>query len=296
MYIYVDVLFCVNVIMNAIILLITAWLARISFAWVRIVLAACWGALYVIGGALPELAFLYSPIIKLFISFSIIFIAFGLKTWKAFLLQIAMFYVTSFILGGAVLGWLFFWYSGDLFTQTEKEKSVSVLLLIGGIFSCLTLLFIVTKFVLNRMLRQRTLYQTEAKYSDKSVAFTAMLDTGNALYTILGRRPVVLVNQTTLEKLMDDCVARHLKDCPSEQWFESLEACGDTAWLSRVQIIPYRAVGTNSLLLGFRPDKLIIKTESGIVETDNVVLGLYQGELANNDMYQALLHPAILKV
>ncbi|MPN10636.1 Sporulation sigma-E factor-processing peptidase [bioreactor metagenome] len=207
-----------------------------------------------------------------------------------------MFYITSFILGGAVLGWLFFWCSGDPFAQMSKGKSVSWVLLIGGIIVCLILMFFVKKFVLNRMLCQRTLYQTEARYNTKRVVFTAMLDTGNALYTIMGRRPVVLVNQTTIEKLMDDCVAKFLKECPSEQWFESLEACGDAGWLSRVQIIPYRAVGTNSLLLGFRPDILVIKTESGVIETDNVVLGLYRGELSNKDMYQALLHPAILKV
>ncbi|MGI6093614.1 MAG: sigma-E processing peptidase SpoIIGA [Veillonellaceae bacterium] len=295
MYVYVDVLLCVNVIMNTILLIITAWLARISFAWWRVILAACLGALYVIGGALLEFAIFYTPIFKLFVSFSLIFIAFEFKTWRAFLLQIAVFYITSFILGGAVLGWLFFWCSGNPFSQLGKEISTSWILLTGGIFVCFALLSIVTKFVLNRMLRQRTLYQTEAKYNDKSVVFTAMLDTGNALYTILGRRPVVLVNQTTIEQLMDDCVAKFLKDCPSEQWFENLEACGDDAWLSRVQIIPYQSVGINNLLLGFRPDILVIKTERGIIETDNVVLGLYRGELAKNNMYQALLHPAILK-
>lgn len=296
MYIYVDVLFCVNVVMNTIILIITAWLVRTSFAWWRVTFAACLGALYVIGGAIQELSMFYTPLFKLSVSFLIIFTVFGFKTWKAFLLQIAMFYIISFILGGAVLGWLFFVCSEDPFSQLGKENSVSSILLIGGISVCLTLLIIVTKFVLNRMLRQRTLYQAEAKYNDKSIIFTAMLDTGNALYTILGRRPVVLVNQTTVEKLMEDCVARFLKDCPSEQWFENLEACGDAAWLSRVQIIPFRAVGINNLLLGFRPDILLIKTESGVVETDNVVLGVYRGELAKDDMYQALLHPAILKV
>jgi stage II sporulation protein GA (sporulation sigma-E factor processing peptidase) len=65
MYIYVDVVFCINIIMNTIILLTTAWLARISYVWWRVLLAAAWGAVYVIGGVMPQLALFYTPVFKL---------------------------------------------------------------------------------------------------------------------------------------------------------------------------------------------------------------------------------------
>lgn len=296
MYVYVDIILAINVSMNMIILLLTAWVGRIPYTWWRVLLAAAWGAAYVVAGARPELAFFYTVPLKLIMSISIIVIAFGFKCWKAMFLQIAVFYVVSFVLGGAILGWFFFWYSGDPFMYASRLEQASWILLAGGSLLCIALLFLITKFVLNRMLRQRTLYQAEARYNDKSVVFTALLDTGNALYTIIGRKPVVLVNQKTLEVIMDERAARFLHEYPPEQWLEKLDTCGDDAWLSRIHVIPYRAIGSNSMLLGFRPDGLTVKTENRIVATSNVVLGLYQGNLAHDDMYQALLHPAILTV
>lgn len=294
MYIYADVVFIVNLMMNTLILLLTAWLARISYIWWRILAASSLGSIYVIGGVMPELAIFYTPIFKLILSITIIWLAFGFKNWRTLLIQIGLFYITSFVLGGAVLGWLFFWHSKDLLAGVGKLP-VSGWLLFGGSLLSLILLFSVSKFVLNRMLRRCTLFQAKAKYKDKCVMFTGMLDTGNALYTILGRRPVVLVNQSVLENILDDCVKKYLHDYPVEEWFQHLEFCGDTAWLERVQIIPYRAVGNASFILGFRPDRLIIHTGSGIIETDNVVLGVYHGALSSEEMYQALLHPAILQ-
>lgn len=296
MYVYVDIILAINVCMNTILLLLTAWVGRITYTWWRVLLAAVWGAAYVVVGARPELAFFYTVPLKLIMSISIILIAFGFKCLKALFLQIAVFYVVSFVLGGAILGWSFLWYSGDPFIYTHRLEQVSWILLAGGSLLCIALLFLITRFVLNRMLRQRVLYQVEARCNDKSVAFTALLDTGNALYTIIGRKPVVLVNQEILEDIMDERATRFLHDNPPEQWLERLDTYGDDAWLARIHVIPYRAVGSNSMLLGFRPDGLTVKIENQIVETSNVVLGLYQGNLAHDDMYQALLHPAILNV
>lgn len=296
MSIYVDVVFFINMIMNIVILLITTWLARFSIVWWRVLLAACWGAVYVIFSMLPQLSLLYSPLAKLLVSVSIIIICFGFKNLKTLVWQIGIFYITSFILGGAVLGWLFFWHAHSPYLKLSNITPPTLILLFTSSSFCLVVLFMLAKFVLNRMLNVHKLYHTEARYKDKSVAFTAMLDTGNSLYTILGRRPVVLVDQTTIEKIVTDCVARFLHECPSEKVFECLEECGDAEWLSRVQVIPYRAIGSSNLILGFRPDGLSIKTEDGIIETDNVVLGLYCGNLSNSGLYQALLHPAILKV
>lgn len=299
MQIYVDILFAVNLIMNSLILLLTAFVARAHYVWWRLLTAAIAGSVYVIAGVVPQLEFFYTVPCKLMASFLIVILAFGPKTIRIQFLLVAIFYIISFVLGGAVVGWLFFWESGNMFIglrELGQYGGISWRMLMGGSLLCATILFLIIRVVLNRMLCQRTLYQAEVLYDNKSVALNAMLDTGNALYTIVGRKPVVLVDQLTLEKVLNECVSEYLQENSPEEWVEKLEACKDENWISRIQIIPYKAVGSCSMLLGFRPDCIRVKTDKGDIETSDVVLGIYHGTLSNNGMYEALLHPAVINM
>lgn len=299
MYVYVDILFVVNLIMNSIILLLTAWVARVPYVRWRLVLASLAGSVYVIAGVLPQLNFIYTVPGKFIASVIIVSLAFKYKSLGMQALLVIVFYIISFVLGGAVVGWLFFLESGKLFIDVKElgqYGKISWEVLTGGSLLCATMLYLVIRIILKRMLCQRTLYQAEVIYNNKSVVLNAMLDTGNGLYTIIGRKPVVLVNQLTLEKILNECVADYLRKNSPEEWFEKLEACNDENWLSRVQIIPYQSVGSSSMLLGFRPDCIKVKTDKGNIETSDVVLGIYHGALSNNGMYEALLHPAVVNM
>lgn len=299
MYIYVDILFAVNLIMNTLILLLTAWVTRAHYVWWRLIVASFVGSVYAIAGVLPQLGFFYTVPCKFVASLLIVLIAFGPKTIRIQAVLVAIFYLISFVLGGAVVGWLFFWESGNNFIglkELGQYGGISWGMLTGGSLISATMIFLIIRVVLKRMLCQRTLYQAEVIYDNKSVALKAMLDTGNGLYTIVGRKPVVLVNQLTIEKVLNECVSEYLRKNSQEEWLEKLEACNDENWLLRVQVIPYKAVGSCSMMLGFRPDCIKVKTDKGDIETSDVVLGIYHGALSNNGMYEALLHPAVVNM
>lgn len=299
MYVYVDVVFIINVIMNSIILLLTAWTIRVNCKLWRLLLAALAGAVYVLAGLFLQTQILFEPFSKIMVSFVIVVMAFGRRPLRILLLFVGVFFVVSFMLGGAVLGWLFFWQSGNLMQSIGKFKAglsmISWRYLVGGGVFGAVLLGAMLKNAVKRLICSKTLYKARVHYGGKTVDFTGMLDTGNSLYTPIGRRPVVLVNQKAVENILDETVRNYLQSNPPNSWLVNLEKCDAPEWLTRVQVIPCRAVSGSGMLLGFRPDSIEITNGNKVVKTTDVVLGIYGGMLSSEGLYEALLHPAVIQ-
>ncbi len=292
MYVYADILLVINTVMNALILLLTAWAAGAAFRTWRLLAAAVLGALYALGGLLPGAAPLYSPIAKLAASAALVWLALGARSWRALLFATACFYLVSLLLGGATLGWLL------LASQPHGGAAWPAVtwrhLAAGGLLALL-LVGLVWRRLLAGLTRRRLLLPLILEYAGRSVRLNALLDTGNHLYTIGGQRPVVLVERGSLEPLLGGSVSGYLRRTPPASWLAGLDQCGDPDWLARVQIIPCRGIGGASLLLGFRPDNLTVITAAGSIAADEAVVGIHGGSFTADGAYAALLHPAVLK-
>ena len=147
-----------------------------------------------------------------------------------------------------------------------------------------------------RMTKQSMLFPMVIEYDGKQIKLKALLDTGNQLYTIGGNRPVVLVEQQTIEPIVGEMVAAFLRSLPPDDWLVNLEQCLDQRWLTRVSIIPYKGVGGKNMLLGFRSDRLTVLTANHGIVADAVVIGIVSGSLSSGGEYQGLLHPSLLNI
>ena len=293
MIIYADLVLAINILMNSLILWLTAVATGVRFTAWRIGLAAVAGSVYVLLGAVQELSMLYSPLAKVFVSASLVFITFGYISLRLFLFQVGAFYFVSFLLGGAVLGWLFFWE--DHLPLRQGEISLNWINLAVGSLVGAGLAVALTRRCISRMYRKKTLYELHIEYRGKKAAVMAMLDTGNGLYTIVGRKPVIPVEVASLMPLLSSGATRFLSECAPEEWLGSLDSCNDAEWLSRVEVVPYRSVGAASMLLAFRPDSITVFTEAGLVIADHVAIAIYSGCLSSEGRYQALLHPGLFE-
>ncbi|MBC8014865.1 MAG: sigma-E processing peptidase SpoIIGA, partial [Sporomusaceae bacterium] len=137
-------------------------------------------------------------------------------------------------------------------------------------------------------------YTVKLEYEGRRVELTGMLDTGNGLYTVIGRKPVVLVNQYAIEPILSEQVVVFLRDNNPNVWLANLDKCMDLAWLSRIQVIPYHGIGSKSMLLAFRPDGFMVSGSFGCIETNDVVIGIYSGTLSGDGAYAVLLHPQVM--
>ena len=292
-YIYADMVLLINFTMNSVILVLTAYAGGISFCWRRILPAALLGGIYSLVGVFPEMFILYTIPGKLLASVVIILLAFGHRSLKVTLTLIGIFFVISFMLGGAVLGWLYFAQTG-VPPGTGQLLTLSWRHLLTGVVIAVVLIGLIVKQMLGRMYQRQTFYQAQIEYSGRSAEITGMMDTGNGLFSLLGRKPVVLVSRQASFSLLSQQAVEYLNNNSPEMWLPNLDQCLDTVWLSRVEVIPYQSVGSRSVLLGFRPDRITVMTEYGPAQTANVLIGIYSGAFAGGSDCQALLHPALI--
>ena len=294
MAIYADMLFFINIIMNSIILLLTAWAAGIPYQFWRILMAATVGSAYVLAGLLPSMSLTHHPLGKVAMSLLLVVIAFGKKPKQTVLLLTGFFYIVGFILARAVLGWVHFW-------QTTSFEQLSVILpqlswtqlLWGSSVGILFMVFILRRMV-TRVVRQNNIYKVRIAYEGRRMEVLGLLDTGNGLYTITGHTPVILVNYKALTALLSTQTVLFLEKNEPDGWLNNLNQCEDVVWLSKVQVIPYRTIGSKSMLVAFRPDHLTLWSGEDRIEISDVVLGIYSGTLSEDGSYEALLHPQIL--
>ncbi|BBB93253.1 MAG TPA: sigma-E processing peptidase SpoIIGA [Methylomusa anaerophila] len=300
MYVYADVVITINFVMNSIILLLTAYGAGISFRWQRIFFAAMVSSIYSLGSIWKEVLFFYTAPAKLVASLVIIIIAFGKKPVKVLCVLWCAFFLVSFILGGAVIGWLYFLQTSALSVLSESKSIVTEFgslswqhLAVGGSMG-IGLITLLVKQLLARIYRKQTLYQVTVNYNGMETNINGLVDTGNSLFSVSGHNPVVLASYQSILGILSHSVASFLQNHDPDTWISEIYTCEDEAWLSRIEPVPYVSVGKCSMLLGFRPDKISIATENGIISTSKVVIGIYAGTFSKDIECDALLHPALI--
>ena len=107
MTIYIDVVFFENLIMNTIILIATGIILKQKIKWLRIILAGTLGAIYSIMTYISALQIYSNLVLKIILSIIIIYIAYNPQTVKQLWKSILIFYLTSFVFGGAAFALIY---------------------------------------------------------------------------------------------------------------------------------------------------------------------------------------------
>jgi len=295
MTIYADMLFIINIIMNSILLLMTAWVAGIQYKIWRIVTAATLGSCYVLVGLLPIMSLSHHPMCKVIMSLLLILVAFGMKPKQTVLLLTGFFYIVGFILAGAVLGWIYFWQTSSLERASMSLSQLSWTQLFLGSSAGVVLIVCSLRRMVTRVANQSNCYKVKIEYEGRRIEVIGLLDTGNGLYSIAGHTPVILINYYKLRTLLSTQTVLFLEKNTPDMWLTNLEQCEDLVWLSKVQIIPYRGIGSKSMLVAFRPDELTLYNGEERIEISDVFIGIYSGMLSGDGSYEALLHPQMLQ-
>ncbi|HMM20365.1 MAG TPA: sigma-E processing peptidase SpoIIGA [Selenomonadales bacterium] len=291
MYVYADIVIAINLVMNTVILVLTAWGAGISFKVWRVLAAAAAGGVYSLGELSGGNDLLYGVPAKLAVSVLLVAVAFGIKSVRLLALWTGYFYLISFLFGGAVLGWLFLAPGDAVLYPGQGWPKVAWTDLAAGGGLAFVLVFIVGRRLMAGMVRRRALLTLTIRYGGRQTGVVALVDTGNSLYT-MGHKPVILVEHRMIIPVLSQAAGEYLAKTAPDLWLVDLCRCADPDWLARIEIIPYRGVGNQSVLLGFRPDSVLLAGDHEGSRTGNCVIGIYGGKLSSDGSYTALLHPA----
>ena len=103
MTVYLDIIFLENIVINYILLYVTGVISKSQIIQRRLLLGALFGATYSIIYYLFKLKIYSSFITKIVLSIVIIYVSFNSSNLKDLLKKVLLFYLASFVFGGATI-------------------------------------------------------------------------------------------------------------------------------------------------------------------------------------------------
>ncbi len=298
MEIYLDVLILENLVINYLILYVTAKFSRYRTSTLRLFSGAIIGALYV--GVIivePDIKVFYTTLAKILLSFFIIAVTFSPRKVMTFIKTLVIFYISTFIFAGAALAFLFFNEQGGfvkngivyVFGQSKWSLMFFSLVTVGIIIK-IFMEVIQTKFT-----RENLLIPVKIAFDNRKIGFPALVDTGNSLKDPLTNIPVMVVEFKALEELLPIEIKDIFKNSKEDDLSCVTTTISTSKWFSRFRLIPFSSLGKeNGMLIGFKPDFIEIGEEEDKRDVKNVIVGIYNRSLSRNEKYKALLGPELV--
>lgn len=292
MYIVLEYLLLENFIINYLILYLTKLITKKDTKNIRLILGAVVASFYSLIYFNPFLIFLSKPLYKFLFSMLIIRFSFKYSTIKHFIRELFSFYIVSFIFAGATIG--IFYSSNNLYTILSNNIDIfngfPIKYLIIGILGSISISKIIFEYYNLRIIRENYIADVTIIYQEKEIKIKALLDTGNSLIDPFTNKRILVVEYERLKeylpiKMKDLIIAN--EEFNYKHIEELLTELQDSISLT---IIPFKTVGKNGVLFGFKPDSVkIYYMEKELLKRD-IIIGIYSGSLSKEMGYSGLLH------
>jgi stage II sporulation protein GA (sporulation sigma-E factor processing peptidase) len=298
MEIYIDVLILQNIVMNYLILLMTSKLSKTKISNLRLLLGSLVGASYVVFLLLfPEIKIYYTTAAKIILSFFIVAVTFYPPKFKSFMRILAIFYISTFIFAGAAFAFLYFNNTDGLVQNgifyIFDDSKWSMLF-----FSAVTVFIIVKIFwdlIQERLIRDNLCIPLKVVFENGMIDLFALVDTGNSLHDPLTNAPVVVVEFNAIKNILPSDIQNIFEESKEEDLVRATKIISDSKWFSRFRLIPFTSLGKeNGMLIGFKPDYIEIGENTDKKGVSDVIIGIYNRTLSNNNNYNALLSPELV--
>ena len=290
MTIYIDVVLIENLLMNYIILFATAIILKLQVKQIRLITGSLVGAIYTIISYVSGLKIYSNFFLKLILSIIIIYISFNPKSLKKLLKFTLIFYLTSFVFGGAAFALIYVVKPQELLKNNGlvlNAKSLRVIF-ISAIIAFIVII-IGFRIVKNKISAKDMYCDIEIKINNKKIETKAMIDTGNFLKEPITNTPVIVVEHTLLYECIPKEILNHIEDILGGDFSEIPDNIRKE-YISKLKVIPFSSLGKqNGMLLGIKPEGVIIKNEEEEKENNNVIIGIYNKSLTKRGEYRALL-------
>lgn len=290
MTIYIDIVLMENLIMNFIILLATGIVLKEKIKVIRFLLASLLGAIYSVVSYLSILEIYTSMILKIILSIVMIYIAFNPQTIKNMWKDILLFYLTSFVFGGAAFALIYIVKPQDilmkngLFLGTYPLKTI----VLGAIIAFIVIMTAFT-VVKSKITKKDMFCEIEIEINKKKINTIAMIDTGNLLKEPITNTPVIVVEHTLLYDCMPKEILNHLDELLGGE-FENIPEEIKEKYISKLKFIPFSSLGKqNGMLLGIKADTITIKGIDKEEKKENIIIGIYNKSLTKRGEYRALM-------
>ena len=219
-----------------------------------------------------------------------VYIAFNSNKIKELLKQLLIFYMTSFVFGGAAIALIHLIKPQEVQTQNgiyAGEYSLKVVFL-GGIVG-FTIMVIAFKSIKSKLSSNNIFYNINIEIEGNKIETKAMVDTGNMLKEPITNTPVIIVEHTLLYGIIPKEILNNIDEILSGN-FNNIKEEIKNKYTTKLKFIPFSSIGkTNGMLLGIKVDKLTINNDEETKEIEKVILAIYNKSLTKRGEYRALL-------
>lgn len=320
---YIDIYFLENVLMNFIILFGTAKVRRIKINWVRILIASIIGALcstiiLVASNKFEKKSIQYdktklneknmtgnmtenitenktgnksvinkeeticSLIIKIVLSIVMIKVAYNIKFNKGLIKTLIVFYLISFATAGIAMALIYsnaftivkFENNPENITRKMSQQSLMKNAIISGSIGFI-ITFLAFKYNKSKITKNDLICELIIKIGNKKVRLKALIDTGNSLKYINTNDNVIIAEKNKIF---------------SEEEFKKYieEGSDENANNTKLRLIPFKSIGKeNGVLIGIKPDEVIMIKDEKITKVENVIIGMYEKKIGTK--YSAII-------
>lgn len=263
MEIIVEYVLIDNLVINFLILYLSALILRTKKNNLRIFCAACFGAIFSLITPLLTLPLWLEIVYKLILGLVVCRIGIKSVGLKKSALCFGVFLLTTAAFAGACFG-IVFLFGGEINSNTitvfGAEIPVGVVLLV-----CALVAFAIAKIhkkIEKRKLLGKFVFFAEIKNKGKQASFDVFLDSGNTLVDPVSNKPVLIAEFCVFSKLFEIPIDKLITRKISESDFEN------------AHYISYGAVGGGGKMLVVEVEDLTISFENKKSFFKNVALGL----------------------
>lgn len=290
MTIYIDVVLIENLIMNYIILLATGIILKIKIKHLRLITASLIGAIYTILTYVITIQIYSNFFLKFILSMIIIYVAYNPPNVKKMWKYLLVFYLTSFVFGGAAFALIYIVKPQDilmkngLFLGTYPLKNVVLAGIVG--FISVTTTF---KIVKNKITKKDIYKEIKIEMNGKQIHLNAMLDTGNMLKDPITEKPVIVVEKIILYEILPKELLDNLEKILGGE-LENISENIKDKYIKKLKFIPFSSLGRqNGMLVGIKPDFVEIVEEQKTQKRNDIIIGIYEKSLTKDGRYRALM-------
>lgn len=295
MTIYIDIVLIENLIMNSIILYATSIGLKEKVKFIRIFFASLIGAVYSLISYISNIKIYSSIIMKIILSFIIVYIAYNPQTIKKMWKEILFFYLISFVFGGAAFAFIYILkpqeilMKNGLFLGTYPLKTIILAAIIAFIVIVLGFKLVRTKMTKKDMFCKVTIH-----LDNKEIETNAMIDTGNFLKEPITNTPVIVVEHSLLYNCIPKEILNNLDNIIGGD-FSKIPEDIKQKYITKLKFIPYSSLGKqNGILLGIKADYIkVIQNENEEI-INNVIIGIYNKSLTKRGEYRSLIGVELL--
>ncbi len=264
--IYVDVLFGVNMFVHYFLLLACSKICKKPLKFLRILLGSFVATIFTAVIFLPEVHFILSLLLRLFISGIVTFVTFGFENFSKYLSRLFCFYSVSFGYAGIILSlWFLLKPKGVLINNGAVYIDISpYVLLLSFCIGYFILLLLRKHFGTD--IEAGNILKMTVFFEGKSVQLSVLYDTGNKLRDIFSDLPVAVVNINAVKELFP----KELEVCMAGKVGEILPE--NSKHKERFKIIPYSVVGGAGVLPAVKADKILLqKNHKLLFEKEGII-------------------------